>query len=158
MFPEGIVGPASSVRHCTEAEAVTLTAAWLAAFGENRDGVRVTGPKGFLWHIFSAGRYPCVDGEDARSLYRLQPAAEYLVLMNGGGKAVSTDTLPLESPLADYCVFPPNLAWTMAFTHESGLLGPYFAKHTRFDELSKSNLMLLRKRQAAAAAKTKGRK
>jgi hypothetical protein len=155
-FPEGIVGPGASVRHFTEAETAALAAAWLAAFGANRQDVKATGPKGFLWHIFLVGRYPCVEGEDARSHYRLQRAAEYVVLRNDGGAAVATDALPLEVPLADYCVFPPNLAWTMAFTHEAPLDGPYFAKHARFDELSKSNLALLRKKRTAEAAKAKG--
>jgi hypothetical protein len=155
-FPEGIVAPDASVRHFTEAEAAALTAAWLDAFGADRDDVKATGPKGFLWHIFCAGRYPCVEREEARSHYRLQRAAEYVVLLNDGRAAVATDALPLEVPLADYCVFPPNLAWTMAFTHEAPLDGPYFARHARFDELSKSNLALLRKKQAAEAAKAKG--
>lgn len=35
----------------------------------------------------------------------------------------------------DYCVFPANLAWTMAFTHEDGWLGPYFAKHPDYSKL-----------------------
>lgn len=157
-FLEGFVVPGASVRHCTEAEAAALTAVWLAAFCPDRERERVTatGPRGFLWHIFSAGRYPCVEREDARSLYRLQRAAEYMVLLNDARTAVSTDALPLEVPLADYCVFPPNLAWTMAFTHEVGWLGPYFAKHARFDELSKRNVLLLWKKQAAEAAKAKG--
>jgi hypothetical protein len=155
-FTEGIVEPGASVRHFTEAEAATLTADWLAAFGADRDGVKATGHKGFLWHSFCAGRYPCVAREDARSHYRLQRAAEYVVLLNDGRAAVATDALPLEVPLADYCVFPPNLAWTMAFTHEAPLDGPYFARHARFDELSKSNLALLRRKQAAVATKAKG--
>lgn len=155
-FPEGIVVPGASVRHFTEAEAAALTAAWLAAFGTDRDGVKATGPKGYLWHVFSAGRYPCTAREEARSTYRLQSEAEYLVLLIGGRAAVATDALPLEVPLADYCVFPLNLAWTMAFTHEAPLDGPYFARHARFEELSKSNLALVRKKQAAEAAKAKG--
>lgn len=155
-FPEGIIVPGASVRDFSEAEAAALTAAWLAAFGANRDDVKATGPKGFLWYIFCAGRYPCIQSEDARSHYRLQRAAEYVVLLNDGRAAVATDALPLEVPLVDYCVFPPNLAWTMAFTHEAPLDGPYFAKHARFDQLGMSNLALLRKKQAAEAAKAKG--
>lgn len=155
-FPEGLVVPGASVRHFTDAEAAALTATWLAAFGSDRGGVNVTGPKGHLWAVFCAERFPCVAREEARCTYRLQREAEYLVLLNDGRAAVATDALPLEVPLADYCVFPPNLAWTMAFTHEAPLDGPYFARHARFDELSKSNLALLRKKQAAEAAKAKG--
>jgi hypothetical protein len=155
-FLEGIAVPGASIRHFTEAEAAALTDAWLAAFGTDRDGVNATGPKGYLWHVFSAGRYPCTAREEARSTYRLQSEAEYLVLLNEGRAAVATDALPLEAPLADYYVFPPNLAWTMAFTHEAPLDGPYFAKHARFDELSKSNQALPRKKQGAEEAKAKG--
>lgn len=155
-FPDGIVAPGSSVRLCSEEETAALTAAWLAVFGANREGIHATGRKGFLWHVFSAGRYPCVEGEEARSRYRLQRAAEYVVLPHGGSAAVAADSLPQEVQLADYCVFPPNLAWTMAFTHEAGMDGPYFATHARFDELNKSNLALLRKKLAADAARTNG--
>lgn len=155
-FPEGIVAPGASVRHLTEAEAAASTAAWLAVFGTDRDDVNATGPKGFLWHVFSAGRYPCTTSDEARRTYRLQRAAEYVVLLNDGRAAVVTDALPVEAPLADYCVFPPNFAWTMAFTHEAPLDGPYFAKHARFDELRKINLTLLRKKHATEAAKAKG--
>lgn len=56
----------------------------------------------------------------------------------------------------DFYVFPSNLAWTMAFTHEDGWLGPYFARHRNFTELNKANLEKIRKLHQAEAAHLKG--
>ena len=49
----------------------------------------------------------------------------------------------------DYCVFPANLAWTMAFTHEDGWLGPYFARHPDYEALTRQAA----RQQLAAARK-----
>jgi hypothetical protein len=62
---------------------------------------------------------------------------------------VSTDVLPASSSWSDYYVFPPDFAWTMAFTHEAGWLGPYFARHPDYERLH-------RKAQKAAVAREKG--
>lgn len=148
-----LVEPGVILRHCTATEAAELRAAWLAAFGAHRHGVNA---KDYLWHIFSAGRYPSVERDEAIAQYRQQRAAEYVVLSNDGRTAFATDRLPSSASLVDYYVFPPNLAWTMAFTHEAGWLGPYFAKHANFEPLNLANLAQLKKRQAAAAARAKG--
>ncbi|MCV2371367.1 DUF4275 family protein [Roseateles oligotrophus] len=148
-----LVEPGVIVRHCTEAEAADLRAAWLAAFGANRHGVNA---KDFLWHIFSAGRYPSAERDDALAQYQQQLAAEYMVLSNDGRTAFSTDMLPSKASLFDYYVFPLNFAWTMAFTHEAGWLGPYFARHANFEQLNNANLAQLKKKQEAAAATAKG--
>jgi hypothetical protein len=148
-----LVEPGVIVRHCTDAEAAELRARWLAAFGENRHGVN---SKDFLWHIFSAARYPSVERDDALSQYQQQLAAEYMVLSDYGKTAFATDMLPSRAPFSDYYVFPLNLAWTMAFTHEVGWLGPYFAKHANYEQLNNANLAQLKKRYEAAAARAKG--
>jgi hypothetical protein len=44
----------------------------------------------------------------------------------------------------------------MAFTHEDGWLGPYFARHERFSELNRDNEMKIRKACEAEAARLKG--
>ena len=152
-IPQPLVEPGVIVRHCTEDEAAALRAAWLAVFGENRHGVNA---KDFLWHIFSAGRYPSAERDDALAQYGQQLAAEYMVLSNDGKTAFATDMLPSRASFADYYVFPPNLAWTMAFTHEAGWLGPYFAKNANFEQLNNANLAQLKKRQDAAAARARG--
>ncbi len=148
-----LVEPGVIVRHCTETEAAELMAAWLVAFGANRHGVNA---KAFLWHIFSAGRYPSAEGDEALTQYQQQLAAEYMVLSNDGRTAFATDMLPSKASFFDYYVFPLNLAWTMAFTHEAGWFGPYFAKHANFKQLNNANLAQLKKRQEADAARAKG--
>jgi hypothetical protein len=44
----------------------------------------------------------------------------------------------------------------MAFTHEDGWLGPYFALHNDFAKLNEANLANLQKISEAKAAKLKG--
>lgn len=112
--------------------------------------------KAYLWHIFSGARYPSLAGAEARVEYEKQIAAEYVVLSNDRELAFATDVLPQSSSLTDYYVFPANLAWTMAFTHEDGWLGPYFARHGDFAALNKSNLEKVRKLRQADAARLKG--
>lgn len=130
-----------------------LAEQWLQAFGANRRGVN---SKAFLWHIFSGGRYPCLSGDEAIAEYELQVATEYVVLANDRKSAFVTDVRPKGSSLSDYYVFPPNMAWTMAFTHEDGWLGPYFARHVDFGALNASNLQGVRKLREAEIAREKG--
>ncbi|MEO8389393.1 MAG: DUF4275 family protein [Polaromonas sp.] len=112
--------------------------------------------KDYLWHIFSGGRYPSLSGAQAMAAYEKQVAAEYVVLSNDRETAFATNALPQSSSLTDYCVFPVNLAWTMAFTHEDGWLGPYFARHGNFAALNEFNLGKVRKLRQAEAARLKG--
>jgi hypothetical protein len=44
----------------------------------------------------------------------------------------------------------------MAFTHEEGWLGPYFARHPAFARLNVENVAAVRKAEEAAVAKLKG--
>ncbi|HYF37308.1 MAG TPA: hypothetical protein VD994_18550 [Prosthecobacter sp.] len=91
-----------------------------------------------MWHVFSFGRYPAIAGEHARSEYAQQIGCEFVVLSNDRNAAYLSDERPENRPFSDFYVFPPNLAWTMAFIHEKGRLRPYFAKHPRYDELTAS--------------------
>jgi hypothetical protein len=154
MKPEiPLIHPGTVVREYDQQQTSALVARWLAAFGKNRQGVNA---KAFLWHIFSAGRYPCVSGQQALTEYQQQHEAEYVVLANDRILAFVTDKQPQASALRDFFVFPENLAWTMAFTHEDGWLGPYFAYHEAFTSLNEANLSKLKKLREKAEAKTKG--
>ena len=148
-----LVQPGTVVRHATQDEATALAAQWLEAFGAKRQGVNV---RAYLWHIFSASRYPSLSGAQAMAEYEKQVALEYIVLSNDRKTAFVTDALPQSSSLADYYVFPANFAWTMAFTHEDGWLGPYFARHGDFTALNEFNLERVRKLGQAEAARLKG--
>lgn len=148
-----LVEPGVILRYFADDEVADLVSAWLDAFGMDRHGIN---SKAYLWHIFSGGRYPSVEREEAVAEYRKHISAEYFVLSNDRKTAFSTDVLPSKVSLLDCYVFPPNLAWTMAFTHEEGWLGPYFAKHANFEALNKANLAQVRKRREAEAARSKG--
>lgn len=148
-----LVHPGSVTRHFNEGETANLVAAWLEAFGRERQGLNT---KAFLWHIFSANKYPNVAGTEALVQYKQQEESLFLVLSNDRKIAFATDTRPEESSLSDFYVFPENLAWTMAFTHEDGWLGPYFARHEAFDRLNETNVAKLKKRREIEAAKQKG--
>jgi hypothetical protein len=147
-----LVQPGNVLREYTREEAAAFAAQWLDAFGADRGGVNT---KAYLWHVFSGGRYPSLAKAAAREEYEKQLASEYVVLSNDRKTAFATDALPQASSLADFYVFPTNLAWTMAFTHEDGWLGPYFARHRDFATLNESNLRMLRKRRQAEAARSK---
>jgi hypothetical protein len=67
---------------------------------------------------------------------------------------------PQACNLTDSYVCPPTRAWTMAFTHEDGWLGPYFAVHPDDEALNKKNLKQVhdteRKQHEVARARSKG--
>ncbi len=150
---ESQVEPGRITRLHSEDETADFLAKWLDAFGKNRRGVN---SKDFLWHIFSANRYPNVSGDEAVSQYKQQVAVHYVVLSNDRDNSFETDQLPDQCTFRDYYVFPRNLAWTMAFTHEDGWLGPYFARHPSFSALNDANVAGIKKAQEAQAAYLKG--
>lgn len=147
------ISPGRVLHEYSESESLSWTVKWLEAFGAKRRGVNA---KAFLWHIFSGGRYPSLSGADALASYLEQTAREYVVLSNDRKHAFTTDSAPQACSWSDYYVFPENLAWTMAFTHEDGWLGPYFAYHADFKSLNKANQTKLRKMREAEAASVKG--
>lgn len=134
-------------------EAKELVEKWLEVFGKNRQGANT---KAYLWHVFSFDRYPSISGESALAEFRKQKSPEYVVLSNDRDEAFTTDVLPEKCSFSDFYVFPPNLAWSMAFTHEDGLLGPYFARHPDYMRLNEGNLLRLQKAREASAARAKG--
>ncbi len=107
----------------------------------------------FKWHVFSSGLYEssCENQaiEDLKSHY----SSEYYVIPEfsiwRNEVAFILNALP-ESKLIglkkDFYIFPKNLAWTVAFTHEDDYCGPYFAKHKDYLELNKKNLKCKNKR------------
>ena len=141
------------MRRYSQDESANLAAKWLDAFGSNRQGVNA---KAYLWHVFSGARYPSVSGAAALTQYRDQVAPEYIVLLNDRKFAFVTDALPETCSFSDFYVFPANLAWTMAFTHEDGWLGPYFARHSGYTILNEVNMASLQKAREAEAARRKG--
>lgn len=148
-----LVSPGTVIRQFSEAEAGQLAADWLAVFGKNRHGANT---KAYLWHVFSGARYPSSSGAAAVAEYKQQTGVGFVVLSNDRKLAFETELLPESSSCSDYYVFPPNFAWTMAFTHEDGWLGPYFARHPDFVKLNAANQSRLHKLREAEAARQEG--
>ncbi len=147
------VEPGAVTRQFSPEEVSQILARWLSAFGQDSVGINIGA---FLWHIFSAARYPSESGSAAKAAYEQVVAHEYVVLSNDRKVAFATDQRPEACSLTDYYVFPPNLAWTMAFTHEDGWLGPYFARHQHFEALDRENATRVHKEREAEAARLKG--
>ena len=151
------IGPGEVTRIFSEAETKEIDAAWVKAYCKDKQGANI---KAYRWHIFSFEKYPAVDGEEANNLYLSKNEPEYIILPNDGECAIETNQLPTECTLMDYLVFPKNMAWTMAFTHEAGWLGPYFAKHKRYEQLNRDNTLelerRLKKQKEIELAKSKG--
>lgn len=127
---------------------------WLDIFGKNRRGAHT---KAYKWHVFSYGRYPALEGEPALEEYAQQVPCACIVLPNEKGySAVLAEDKPYGCHWTDYYVFPVNMAWVMAFTHEDGWLGPYFAKHPDYVKLNAENKAKARKAEEKAEAIRRG--
>ncbi len=147
------ITPGKVLKVHTAVEARELEQEWLDIYCRSRQGTR---PKGYKWHIFSYKQYPSVSGDEALALYSEQKSLEFIVLSNDEPVAITTDLLPEHCALRDYYVFPKNMAWTMAFTHEDGWLGPYFAKHPKYDSLNTKNVARIQKNEDVENARRKG--
>lgn len=85
------------------------------------------------WHVFSFDTFPHLTGEAALAEYRKQAPAEFFVWLEHRDSPCFRcrgGTLPdFSAGRVDIHIFPADLAWTMAFTHEESLgLGPYFSR------------------------------
>jgi len=146
------VEPGKVLSRLDGVEAEAVAAAWLGVFAREP----APGMSQYLWHVFSYGSYPNVALVKAQAEYEACESPEYVVLSNERKQVIITDQKPSSCSLSDYYVFPKNLAWTMAITHEDGWLGPYFAKHPEFAKLNEANQRTLKKAKEAAEAKRKG--
>jgi hypothetical protein len=87
---------------------------------------------GFEWHAFSYEFAQSKGGPRGLALYLAEAAPEvYVVPEDADDKAFICRTpTPLDFSVCrtDILVFPPDLDWTVAFTHEQPELGPYFSR------------------------------
>lgn len=141
------------LREFTSGEIASLVQQWLDVYGRDRQGVDA---RAYMWHIFSSGRYPALEGEQALAEYGRQICCEFVILSNDLDEAYLADSRPEDRPFSDFYVFPPNLAWTMAFTHEEGWLGPYFAQHPHYADLNPANIARVKKQEEIAHARSQG--
>ncbi len=145
--------PDGLVKVFDKSESAEIEKKWMSIFCKNKQGFNT---KAFKWHIFSGEGYPSLDGEDARKAYESKEDPEYIVMGNDNELAILTSKKPLSCNLTDYYVFPVNMAWSMAFTHEEGWLGPYFAQHPNTKALEAENEKLREKERQKELARQKG--
>ncbi|GAB4231341.1 MAG: hypothetical protein Tsb0032_37590 [Kiloniellaceae bacterium] len=92
----------------------------------------IGGAGGYSWHTFSHEYFPCLKGCRALAEYDRQQSSEFLVLperSNDPALRCSGPALPDFSGLyRDLYVAPASFEWTMVFTHERELFGPYFSR------------------------------
>jgi hypothetical protein len=86
----------------------------------------------FDWHVFSFGHHKAKAGDAAWAEYRGLASCNFVVL-SGESRATFGFTCIGKPPDRlklgiDVLVAPSSLEWTMAFTHEEPLCGPYFAE------------------------------
>lgn len=146
------VEPGGPLKWFSAQETRGLAERWLQCFGTS-GGVNT---KAYLWHALSAAGDACASGDAARTEYEKQVAPSFIVMANDRTCAVEMAHRPVRCRLSDWFVFPPNFAWTMAFTHEDGWIGPLFGRHAEGARLDRENLAALGKQRAIAVARSKG--
>ena len=113
---------------------------WLKVFGKNVDKKliedHVTSYGNLLWHLFTWGEVPCLQGEDARKAFDELQYEEAIRFYDGyaghiekasviekiTAKAVDKDKA------SDVYIVGKDFSWTYVRTHEDGWCGPYFCK------------------------------
>ncbi len=130
------ISPELIIKECNQDESNEYKLKWKKSFCQNKQGANI---KSYLWHIFSAHKYHSVCKKEARNEYQAHKASEYVIMSNEHELAIISSKKPENTGYKDFYVFPINLAWTMAFTHEDDFLGPFFAKNKHYDVLDSAN-------------------
>ena len=124
----------------TELSDEALMEKWLSAFGKGVDKnimeEHVTSYGNLLWHLFTWGKVPCLQGDDARKAFDELQYEEAIRFYDGysshiekasvigkiTAKAVDKDRA------SDVYIVAKDFSWTYVRTHEEGICGPYFCK------------------------------
>jgi hypothetical protein len=97
----------------------------------------------YEWHLFSFGYALALNGAQAAQTYSEQ-RAESVIICPEENRLPAARLIGGELPdffwkYEDVYVWPGDLSWFMAFTHEAGSgLGPYFSRRERVIEQSRS--------------------
>jgi len=88
---------------------------------------------GFDWHTFSRQYVYALDGDEAHNAYRKAWSSQGYVLPqldDPWGYRICSDIPPDFSCKRniDVAICPLDFSWTMVYTHEDDLFGPYFTK------------------------------
>ena len=114
---------------------------WLSIFGKNIDKrlmeEHITSYGNHLWHLFTWGEVPCLQGDTARKVFDELQYEEAIRFYDGyashiekvsligkvSAKAVDKDRG------SDVYIVAKDFSWTYVRTHEDGWCGPYFARN-----------------------------
>ena len=111
---------------------------WISAFGKDVDKKlikkHVTAENNFLWHLFTWGNVPCLEGDEAKKAFDALEYTEAIRATGGFSKKIKSTSIvgKLSSadvdndPAADVYIVATDYSWTYVRTHEIGLFGPYF--------------------------------
>jgi hypothetical protein len=95
--------------------------------------------QGYDWHLFSFEYVRALKHHRAVEAYLAQRSEDILVVPESERRQavrIKGGNLPeLRAILDDFLVWPTDLEWTMAFTHEESIgLGPYFTRREWIEE------------------------
>ena len=111
---------------------------WISAFGKDVDDKiirsHVTAYGNFLWHLFTWGEVPCMEGDDARKAFDDLQYTEAIIFYDGYSNSIegvscvgkfSADEID-RNENSDVYVVAKDFSWTYVRTHEAERCGPYF--------------------------------
>ena len=113
---------------------------WLSVFGKDVDkGLieeHVTSYGNHLWHLFTWGEVPCLQGDEARKAFDDMQYTEVIRFYDGYAsniEKISTIGKTFAKAVdkdcgSDVYIVAKDFSCTYVRTHEIGLCGPYFCK------------------------------
>jgi len=122
-------------------EAIRIAHAWLSAFCPQKNSFKgIRRFKTYMWDIIDCD----LENEEAVKEYEKYESPRYVIMEDCFGQDEKEVYIVEQKPLnnvklQDFHVFPKNLAWSMAFTHEDGWIGPKFTKNKDFEKLNRKN-------------------
>lgn len=109
---------------------------WLSAFGKDVNPKlledHVTSDGNFLWHLFTWGNVPCLEGDEARKAFDELEYTNAIRFYDGYSNyiedvsvvdKISAKTVDNDKK-SDVYIVAKDFSWTYVRTHEGGL-GPY---------------------------------
>lgn len=121
--------------------ALNIAQAWLAAFCPQRTSFKgILRNKSYMWDVMGCD----LQRDEALAVYESHRAPSYILMEDCFGFDEKVVYVTPQKPdgnkrRKDFHVFPKNMAWSMAFTHEDGWIGPLFSKHKDYEALNLKN-------------------
>ena len=127
-------------------KALRIAHKWLSIFYPEKTSFKgILRGKTYMWDLLKCEH----DREEALGIYKIHDSPKYVVMEDCFGHDDQVVYITKHKPennneLLDFHVYPTNFAWSMAFTHEDGWIGPKFLKHSQYEKLNFKNIKALR--------------